>query len=87
MFILTFIQKIMNQRPRADESEEDLLRFQAEFLAKKSSPSAPVKKADKRKAPGGSGSSTQGGLETARANVTKDVVTLPGKFFFSFLFC
>ncbi|XP_046551211.1 RNA polymerase II-associated protein 1-like [Haliotis rubra] len=40
----------MLKRPKAGESEDDLLKFQEEFLARnKSDPSASVKRADKRK--------------------------------------
>ncbi|XP_067681020.1 RNA polymerase II-associated protein 1-like [Haliotis asinina] len=43
----------MLKRPKAGESEEDLLQFQEEFLARnKSDPSASVKRADKRKPSG-----------------------------------
>lgn len=67
----------MNERPRANETEEDLLRLQAKFEKEKAKPSVTVKKADKRKAPGSSSSALAGGLVAGTA-VKKDVVTLPG---------
>ncbi|XP_030855032.1 RNA polymerase II-associated protein 1 [Strongylocentrotus purpuratus] len=72
----------MNRRPRAGETEEDLLRLQAQFVKEKPKPSVTIKKADKRKASssgsntGSTGSSTSG--PSVGATVTKDVVTLPG---------
>lgn len=43
----------MLKRPKPGESEDDLLKFQQEFLARnESDPSASVKRADKRKPSG-----------------------------------
>ena len=55
----------MIRRPKADETEDDLLRLQEEFLAREEASSTNVvKKGDKRK--------------NVAASVQKDVVQLPG---------
>ena len=64
----------MIRRPKPGETEEDLLRFQQEFLVRQESASATVvKRPDKRKtsADGGDG-------EGKAVKVKKDVVHLPG---------
>lgn len=56
----------MIPRPKPGESEDDLLKFQQEFLAKQEkSAVSVVKKPDKRK--------------TTQSSVDKDVVNLEGK--------
>uniref|UniRef100_A0A6J0TLK9 RNA polymerase II-associated protein 1 n=1 Tax=Pogona vitticeps TaxID=103695 RepID=A0A6J0TLK9_9SAUR len=64
----------MLSRPKPGESEADLLRFQNQFLAAKSSPAVKiVKKADKRRGDIGSGEDERPPLQCDR-----DVVTLDG---------
>ena len=73
----------MFPRPKPGESEEDLLRFQQEFLASKKSSSATlVKRPDKRKSEEskGSGDGKAWGNEVEGDRQTdRDVVEMEGK--------
>ena len=61
----------MFKRPSKDDTEEDLLRFQAEFLASKTAPAVSVlKKPEKRKSDE---------EKTKQQHTERDVVSLGGK--------
>ncbi|XP_070576355.1 RNA polymerase II-associated protein 1-like [Ptychodera flava] len=63
---------MLPRRPKPGETEEDLLLYQEEFLAKQGETSAKiVKKGDKRKAVGDAG-------DVAKPTLKRDVVTLGG---------
>lgn len=66
----------MLSRPKPGESEEDLLRFQNQFLETKSSPAVKlVKKADKRR-----GDVDRDNDDRRPLQFSKDVVMLDGMF-------
>ena len=69
-------------RPNHDETEEDLLRFQEEFLRSKTAPSAKlIKKPDKR--PAGSdvthSMTDDTEIKPTSSSVGRDIVSLGGK--------
>ena len=64
---------MMLRRPKPGDTEEDLLRYQEEFLASKSSPAATVTK--KRKPQDDESKNT----DTTKVQTQKDVVNFTGK--------
>ena len=67
----------MLRRPKPGDTEEDLLRYQEEFLASQSAPAASVtRKPGKRKPQEDEGEQS---METTDTQVQKDVVSLGGK--------
>ena len=67
----------MLRRPKPGETEEDLIRYQEEFLASKSVPAATVtRKPGKRKPTQDDGEEQS--METSDRRVQKDVVSLGG---------